>query len=69
MSITKNQLSAIELLEKVKSTQQNWVEYGTVSDRCIRPFLRHNVSNTITVKPDEWDEVEKYIYKNWKIKR
>ena len=26
----------------------------------------HNVSNTINIKPDEWEEVEKYIYKNRK---
>ncbi len=65
-AITKNNFSAIDLLEKVKSTQQNWVEYGTAKSRCAIPELRHNVSNTITVKPDEWPEIEEYIFKNRK---
>ena len=63
---TKNQMSAIDLLEAVKTTQQNWVEYGTNADLSIDPNLRHNVSNTINVKPEEWDEVENFIYKNRK---
>jgi len=65
-SITKNQLGAIELLEKVKIVQQNWVEYGTTEELSIKPYLRHNVSNTISVKPEEWDDVAKYLYKNRK---
>jgi ribonucleoside-diphosphate reductase alpha chain len=28
--------------------------------------LSHNVSNTVTVKPDEWNDVTKYIYDNRK---
>ena len=65
-SIIKNQLSAIELLEKVKLTQQNWVEYGTTEELCLKPYLRNNVSNTISVKPEEWNEVAEYLYKNRK---
>jgi ribonucleoside-diphosphate reductase alpha chain len=63
-AIVKNQLKAVELLEKVKITQQNWVDSGTVVERCVNPKTRHNVSNTITVKPEEWDEVEDFIFKN-----
>lgn len=65
-AIVKNQLTAVELLEKVKLTQQNWVAAGTNIKRCVNKKLRHNVSNTITVKPDEWDAVEKFIYDNQK---
>jgi len=63
-SITKNQMDALTLLEHVKLTQQNWVQYGTRLDRCVHPGLRHNVSNTINVMEEEWHEVEKYIYRN-----
>lgn len=63
---TKNQVDALTLLEHVKSTQQNWVEAGTRIEKCVLPILRHNVSNTINVKPHEWHDVENYIYRNRK---
>ena len=63
---TKNDLSAIELLEYVKLTQQNWVAYGKRNDACTQPWLSHNVSNTINIRPDEWDDVSEFIYKNRK---
>jgi len=65
-AIVKNQLGAVELLEKVKLTQQNWVEFGTRKERCVDPNIRHNVSNTITVKPEEWKDVENFIFNNQK---
>lgn len=65
-SKTKNQIGALDLLNYVKSTQQSWVIPGTNKSLCVQPFLVHNVSNTINVKPDEWDQVEKFIYKNRK---
>lgn len=43
---TKVQIGAIELLEHVKLTQQNWVNYGTNEHLNVKPWLRHNVSNT-----------------------
>ena len=63
----KNDLDTIKLLEYVKLTQQNWVTSGKVKDRCAAPWLTHNVSNTINVRPDEWDEVANFIYENRKF--
>lgn len=60
----KNQIGAIELLEYVKSTYKNWVSHGKTKKRCSEDWLSHNVSNTITVKDSEWEEVTKFIYKN-----
>ena len=65
-SKTKNQVGALDLLNYVKSTQQSWVIPGTNKKLCTQPWLVHNVSNTINVKLDEWDDVESYIYKNRK---
>lgn len=62
----KNQVCAIELLKYVKSTQQNWVITGTNKNLCTQPWLVHNVSNTINVKPEEWDDVTDFIYSNRK---
>lgn len=59
----KADLSAIQFLDMVKSTQQNWVLPGT-ADESVSPGLNHNVSNTVTVKPEEWDAVEAYLWKN-----
>lgn len=61
---TKNQLSALKLLEHVKNTQQNWVTAGKRLGLCTQPWLTHNVSNTINVRPDEWEGVTDYIYDN-----
>jgi ribonucleoside-triphosphate reductase len=62
----KNQLPAIEMLSIVKDTQKNWVYSGKNKSLCTQGYLSHNVSNTVTVKPDEWDGVTKYIYENRK---
>jgi ribonucleoside-diphosphate reductase alpha chain len=63
-SIFKKDLYGVKLLEYVKLTQQNWVEYGTNENLCVDKRMRHNVSNTIVV--DDWDGVENYIFENKK---
>ena len=59
---TLNEVGAIDLLTHVKLTQENWVNSGKREDRCAQPWLRHNVSNTITVREDEWDAVTDFIF-------
>jgi len=61
---TKNQIDAITLLKHVKLTQQNWVTHGKREEQCTQPWLTHNVSNTINVKPEEWEAVTDFIYDN-----
>jgi ribonucleoside-triphosphate reductase (thioredoxin) len=62
----KNQLPAVEMLSVVKNAQKNWVYSGKNKNLCTQDYLSHNVSNTVTVKPDEWEDVTKYIYDNRK---
>jgi len=61
-SIYKKDLVGVKQLEIVKKIQQNWVEYGTRVEACVKPYLRHNVSNTVEV--ENWDEVRDYVYEN-----
>ena len=63
----KNQLPAVEMLGVVKDAQKNWVHSGKNRSLCTQDFLSHNVSNTVTVQPDEWESVTKFIYNNRKF--
>lgn len=60
-AIIKKDLTAIEFLEMVRSTQQNWVLPGT-ADPGRSPGLNHNVSNTVNVAPHEWEQVADYLW-------
>ena len=63
-SIYVDKLLGVDLLEKVKFVQRTWIEEGTNPELCIDPRLRHNVSNTVQVEPDKWEEVADYVYEN-----
>ena len=60
--ITKSDLTAMKHLEIIKSTQKNWVYPGTTENN-DKP-VTHNISCTIVVKDNEWEEVIQYIYLN-----
>ncbi|MDF7809251.1 ATP cone domain-containing protein [Pontiellaceae bacterium B12219] len=62
-AILRSEMSAMDLLKHVHSTQQNWVVPGTARPE-LNPGLYHNVSNTLTVRDDEWDAVSDYIWEN-----
>ena len=60
-AITRHELTAIGFLQAVLKVQQAWVEPGRAYDD-YTPGAHHNVSNTCSVRPHEWDEVEKFIW-------
>jgi ribonucleoside-triphosphate reductase len=63
-AILKNDLDATVLLSKVKSSQVNWVLGGENPELAVSPGIHHNISNTVTVREDEWEKVSRYIYDN-----
>jgi len=52
-AVTRNEISAIDLLNEWKKLKVNYIE--------------HNPSVTIYVGPDEWIEVANFVYENWDI--
>lgn len=62
-AIVKSDLGAIEFMNMVMSTQQNWVNTGTARPESS-PGYTHNVSNTIHVKPSEWDAVAAHLWEH-----
>lgn len=60
-AVLKEDLSAQEFMDMVRSTQQNWVVPGATRPS-EAPGLSHNVSNTISVKPSEWGTVADYLW-------
>jgi intein/homing endonuclease len=63
-AIIKDNIDSLKLLETVKLFQENWVTPGKRENLCSKKWLNHNVSNTINVKSNEWEQVENYIYEN-----
>lgn len=55
----KGDTEALDHLAKVATVQKEWVQTGRTRDDA-----HHNVSNTVVVKPHEWDDVEDYIWNN-----
>lgn len=65
--ISQDDISTKDFLEKIKLVQQSWIEYGTnfeTESQKANPNVRMNVSNTVTVKDDEWDFVKDYLWEN-----
>lgn len=55
-ALLKSEQTAQEFLEWVALVQRSWVLGGTVRATSAGP-VRHNVSNTCVVRPEEWDGV------------
>ena len=64
-AIVRKDLSAADLLKKVEFIQRYWVAPTTKLREKNQFGLTHNVSNTCTVKADEWDDL---INRIWKLR-
>jgi len=62
-ALVKADLPALRFLDMVSLVQRHWVEPGT-ADESHSPGLRHNVSNTVSVSPDDWDAVADWIWEH-----
>jgi len=60
--VYREDLDAITHLEYIRRVQMNWVEAGRRHEKHSRG-LHHNVSCTVTVRPDEWVGVADLIWK------
>lgn len=66
-ALLKQNLTAIDFLKFVLLTKRNWIEFGTNFDHPStkeNPKLRMNVSNTCTVRPEEWDDVREFLWEH-----
>ncbi len=61
-ALTRREVNGLKQLEYVKLTQDNWVAAGNVPERAAKPWLHHNVSNTITIRQNQEEAAARYIY-------
>ncbi len=61
-SVSRETSKALDHLERVKLVYENWVLPGSKDSRV--EGLTHNVSNTCTLKEDEWDSVASFLWSN-----
>jgi ribonucleoside-diphosphate reductase alpha chain len=61
--IYREDLSAVKHLEYIRLVQEHWVQAGRRHER-FAPGLHHNVSCTISVRPDEWPAVADFIWEH-----
>ena len=60
---TKEDLSAVEMLDQARRVKLNYVDEGTARPGSL-DRARHNVSLTVSVDTDEWAEVERYLWEH-----
>lgn len=62
-AVVKSDINAVEHLSIIKRVNKEWVRPGTLHPNRLEGAY-HNVSCTVTVRPDEWDLVADYLFHN-----
>jgi len=62
-AVVRAELSSREMIDGVFNTYQNWIVPGT-ANWLSSAGLTHNVSCTINVEADKWDDVRDYVWEN-----
>jgi len=62
-AIVRGDLSAVNFLRLVLLVRRNWIVPGGNPASRSADF-HHNVSHTCTVRPDEWDEVRRFLWRH-----
>lgn len=62
-AILRDEIGAVDFLHFVQIVQQHWVLAGEAPNS-RSPGLHHNVSNTCTVRTEEWSTVADFIWKH-----
>jgi len=65
-SIIRDQLNALDHLDDIALLQRHWVGVGSSDAYNKTPAVSHSVSCTVTVKPDEWDNIPSWFYSHMK---
>jgi ribonucleoside-triphosphate reductase (thioredoxin) len=65
-SIVRDQLNALDHLDDIALLQRHWVGVGSSDAYNKTPAVSHSVSCTVTVKPDEWDNIPSWFYSHMK---
>jgi len=58
-AITRKYETALDLLERIKLINKKWIKPGY-----RKGANQHNVSATVTIKPNEWSEVGEWVFEN-----
>jgi ribonucleoside-diphosphate reductase alpha chain len=58
-AITRQDETALDLLERVKFLHQNWIQPGHIEGDDT-----HNISVTVSIKDNEWEEVGNWMWDN-----
>ena len=58
-ALTRNDESALALLDRVAHVTRDWIQPGYRSGS-----NQNNVSTTVSVRPEEWDQVRQWLWRN-----